>query len=39
MKERTVIVNSFSKSYTVTGWRIGFVAAPARDPLNSMTKY
>ena len=29
MKERTVIVNSFSKSYAMTGWRIGFVAAPA----------
>ena len=28
MKERTVIVNSFSKSYAMTGWRIGFVAAP-----------
>jgi len=29
MKERTVVVNSFSKSYAMTGWRIGFVAAPA----------
>lgn len=28
MKERTVVVNSFSKSYAMTGWRIGFVAAP-----------
>lgn len=27
MKERTVIVNSFSKSYAMTGWRIGYVAA------------
>lgn len=29
MKERTVIVNSLSKSYAMTGWRIGYVAGPA----------
>ena len=29
MKERTVIVNSFSKSYAMTGWRIGYLAGPA----------
>jgi len=29
MKERTVIVDSFSKAYAMTGWRIGFAAAPA----------
>lgn len=28
-KERTVIVNSLSKSYAMTGWRVGFLAAPA----------
>lgn len=28
MKERTVIVNGVSKAYAMTGWRIGFVAAP-----------
>ena len=28
MKERTVIVNSFSKSYAMTGWRIGYLLAP-----------
>lgn len=28
MKERTVIVNSFSKSFAMTGWRIGFAAGP-----------
>ena len=28
MKERTIVVNSFSKSYAMTGWRVGFVAAP-----------
>ncbi len=29
MQERTVIVNGFSKSYAMTGWRLGFVCAPA----------
>ena len=37
MRERTVIVNSFSKSYAMTGWRIGFVAAPA-EIVDRMTK-
>src|SRR5688572_4128864 len=27
-KERTLIVNSLSKSYAMTGWRVGFLAAP-----------
>lgn len=29
MKERTVIVNGVSKAYAMTGWRIGYLAAPA----------
>ena len=29
-KERTILVNSLSKSYAMTGWRVGFLAAPAR---------
>ena len=29
MKERTVIVNSFSKSYAMTGWRIGYALCAA----------
>ncbi len=29
MKERTIILNGVSKSYAMTGWRIGFTAAPA----------
>lgn len=29
MKERTIVVNSFSKSYAMTGWRVGYVAADA----------
>ncbi|MFI3163002.1 MAG: pyridoxal phosphate-dependent aminotransferase [Bacillota bacterium] len=28
MKERTIIVNGLSKSYAMTGWRMGYVAAP-----------
>lgn len=28
MKERTIIINGVSKAYAMTGWRIGFVAAP-----------
>jgi aminotransferase len=29
MRARTVLVGGFSKSYAMTGWRIGWVAAPA----------
>ncbi|MBV8856997.1 MAG: aminotransferase class I/II-fold pyridoxal phosphate-dependent enzyme [Acidobacteria bacterium] len=29
MKERTLVVNSMSKTYSVTGWRVGYVLAPA----------
>ena len=29
MKERTVTINGFSKTYSMTGWRIGYLAAPA----------
>jgi len=28
MKERTIILNSFSKNFTMTGWRIGNIIAP-----------
>lgn len=28
MKERTVLVNGFSKAFSMTGWRLGYVAAP-----------
>ena len=28
MKERTVVVNSMSKTYSVTGWRVGYCIAP-----------
>lgn len=29
MKERTIVFNGFSKAYSMTGWRIGYMAAPA----------
>lgn len=29
MKERTLVVGSLSKSYAMTGWRVGFAAGPA----------
>ena len=28
MRERTIYVNGFSKAYAMTGWRLGYVAAP-----------
>jgi aminotransferase len=28
MKERTLTINGFSKAYAMTGWRIGYMAAP-----------
>ena len=28
MKERTIVINGVSKAYAMTGWRIGFMAAP-----------
>ncbi|GAA6393943.1 Aspartate aminotransferase [uncultured Flavonifractor sp.] len=30
IKERTLLINGVSKSYAMTGWRIGYVAAPAK---------
>jgi aminotransferase len=28
MRERTIVVNGFSKAFAMTGWRLGFVASP-----------
>ncbi|MCZ6875481.1 MAG: pyridoxal phosphate-dependent aminotransferase [bacterium] len=28
LKERTIVVNGFSKSYAMTGWRLGYCAGP-----------
>jgi aspartate aminotransferase len=30
MEERTIIVDGFSKSFAMTGWRLGYTVAPAR---------
>jgi aminotransferase len=37
MRERTVIVNSMSKTYSVTGWRVGYCIAPP-DITNAVRK-
>ena len=36
-KERTVYFNGFSKSYSMTGWRVGYVCGP-KDIIAGMTK-
>ena len=36
-KERTVLLNGFSKAYAMTGWRIGYVCAPV-EVLQAMLK-
>ena len=37
MKERTIVLSSFSKAFAMTGWRIGYAAGPA-DIIRCMTK-
>lgn len=37
MKERTILINGFSKSYAMTGWRLGYAAGPA-EILKQMIK-
>jgi aminotransferase len=37
MKERTVTLNGFSKTYAMTGWRVGYLAAP-RDFVDKITE-
>ena len=37
MKERTIVVSGFSKSYAMTGWRLGYALGPA-PILSQMTK-
>jgi aminotransferase len=36
-KERTILLNGFSKSYAMTGWRLGYACAPA-DIIEAMMK-
>lgn len=37
MRERTIVVSGFSKAFAMTGWRIGYLAAPA-EAVSVMTK-
>ncbi len=37
MAERTVVINGFSKSFAMTGWRLGYAAAP-REVIKQMIK-
>ena len=37
MKERTVLINGFSKSYAMTGWRLGYAAGP-KEIIKQMVK-
>ena len=37
MKERTILINGFSKAYAMTGWRLGYACAPS-NIIKQMTK-
>ncbi|MBR0529987.1 MAG: aminotransferase class I/II-fold pyridoxal phosphate-dependent enzyme [Ruminococcus sp.] len=37
MRERTIVINGFSKAYAMTGWRLGIAAAP-RELISQMLK-
>ncbi len=37
MKERTILINGFSKAYAMTGWRLGYACAPV-EIVKQMTK-
>ena len=37
MKERTILINGFSKSYAMTGWRLGYACAP-KEIIRQMMK-
>lgn len=41
MKERTIVLNGFSKSMAMTGWRLGYIAAPEEmiEPMNRLSFY
>ena len=38
MKERTIVIDSFSKTYAMTGWRVGYAAAN-KEIISNMIKY
>lgn len=37
MKERTIVINGFSKAFAMTGWRLGYAAGP-QEIIEQMTK-
>lgn len=37
MKERTIVINGFSKTYSMTGWRLGYACGP-EEIIKEMTK-
>ena len=37
MKERTILINGFSKAYAMTGWRLGYACGP-EEIISQMTK-
>lgn len=37
MKERTILINGFSKAYAMTGWRLGYACGP-KEIIRQMTK-
>ena len=37
MKERTILINGFSKTFAMTGWRLGYACGPA-EVMNMITK-
>ncbi len=37
MKERTIVINGFSKAYAMTGWRLGFCVGP-KEIISQITK-
>ena len=41
MRERTVVVNGFSKTYAMTGWRLGYAVGPHEiiDPMTKLHQY
>ena len=41
MKERSIVLNGFSKSMAMTGWRLGYIAAPENmiEPMNRLSFY
>jgi aspartate/methionine/tyrosine aminotransferase len=41
MRERTIVLNGFAKAYAMTGWRLGYIAAPMEliPPLAKLHAY